>query len=92
MSDSECGMAAGARRAAPGIAQTADLQGFSCTTISGVFREWSHKDREKKKKKSGGERHLCEGVQECTSSVRTTRPTLKRRVCIYQVATLFRCA
>ncbi len=43
LSDSERGMVVGARRAALSISQTADLLGFSRTTISRVYRERSEK-------------------------------------------------
>ncbi len=53
LSDFARGMVVGARRAGLSISKTADLLGYSRTTISCVYREWSEKE------KISIERQLC---------------------------------
>ncbi len=63
--DFECVMIVSARRAGLSISKTADLLGFSSTTISRVYREGSEKDQ------ISSERQLC--GQKCLVDVRGQR-------------------
>ncbi len=65
LSDFERRMFIGARRAGLSISETADLLGFSHSTICRVYREWSEKE------KISSERQLC--GRKCLVDVRGQR-------------------
>ncbi len=85
LSDFERGMVVGARRAGLSISKTADLLGFSHTTICRVYRERSEKQ-------ISSERQLC--VRKCLVNVRGQRRMGRlvrddRKATVTQIATRY---
>ena len=60
LSNFERGMVVGARRAGLSFSQSAQLLGFSCTTISRVYKEWCEKEKTSSMRQSCGQKCLVD--------------------------------
>ncbi len=79
LSDFERGMVVGARLAGLSISKTADLLGFSRTTSSSLYREWSEKE------KISSKRQLC--GRKCLVDVRGEWVRDDRKATVTQITT-----
>ncbi len=86
LSDFECGMVVGARRAGLSISETADLLGFSRTIVSRVYRECSEKEKISSERQFSGWKYLVE----CRDQRRMVRMAqADRKATVTQITTCY---